>query len=289
MYKLAVGLFQILSLALILGFYSNLAAQSAAKTAAGNAANAAVKNDREPFEIGETLTYEAKWSRAILRGIDVADLNFKVAKPPADSAKNAKFLLQGEAVSKGSLMKIFRFSFLQKIDSTVDGGNFRILQTVRHDKQNERVRDGEARFDYQSKKVIYREVDPNNPARPPRLISSTLDAPVYDLLSAIYFLRMQPLKVGETIEIRVSDSGVIYRIPIKVAAREQIKTVLGKVWTLRLEPEVFGEKGVLPDEGKMILWFTDDARRLPVRSQIQSPVGRIEIKLKQAQNLIPAS
>ena len=98
---------------------------------------------------------------------------------------------------------------------------------------------------------------------------------------------MQPLKIGETIEIRVSDSGVVYRIPIKITAREQLKTVLGKVWTLRLEPEIFGDKGVLPDEGKMILWFTDDARRLPVRSQIQSPVGRIEIKLKQAQNLIP--
>ena len=38
-------------------------------------------------------------------------------------------------------------------------------------------------------------------------------------------------------------------------------------------------------EGKMIIWITDDARRLPVRSQVHSPYGKIEIKLKSAKNL----
>jgi len=35
----------------------------------------------------------------------------------------------------------------------------------------------------------------------------------------------------------------------------------------------------------MIIWMTDDARKIPVRSQVNSPIGRIEIKLKTAKNL----
>jgi hypothetical protein len=242
---------------------------------------------REPFAIGETLVYEGKWSKAIFRGIDVADLIFKVVKAPDSKANDTKLVLQGEAVSKGALMKIARFSFVQKIDSTVESDNFRILQTVRHDKQNDRIRNGEARFDYQRRKVVYREIDPNNPQSAPRLITSEIEPTVQDLLSAIYYLRRQSLAVDKTFEIPISDSGVVYSVPVKITAREQIKTVLGKVWALRAEPQIFGDRGIVQGEGKMIIWLTDDARHLPVRAQIFANIGKVEIKIKRAEGLKP--
>jgi hypothetical protein len=285
MYIFAVGSKRILLFVVFLAFAPAIAAQSAANSAV--TVSPAVKNSAtEPFAVGENLTYEAKWSKSLLRGIDVADLNFKIIKAP-DGGGN-RLLFQGEAISKGTLMKIARFSFLQKIDSTVDANNFRILHTIRRDEQKDRIRDGEAQFDYKSNRVVYREIDPNNPERAPRTITSPLETATHDLLSAVYFLRRQPLAVGKDFELSVSDSGVIYQIPVKVVAREQLKTVLGKVWTLRVEPEVFGDRRLVPGEGKMIIWFTDDARHLPVRSQIQADIGKIEIKLKQAEGLVAA-
>jgi hypothetical protein len=285
MYIFAAGSKRILLFVVFLAFVSSIAAQSAANSAVG--VSSAVKNAAaEPFAVGETLTYEAKWSKSLLRGIDVADLNFKIIKAP-DGGGN-RLLFQGEAISKGTLMKIARFSFLQKIDSTVDANNFRILHTIRRDEQKDRIRDGEAQFDYKSNRVVYREIDPNNPERAPRTITSPLETATHDLLSAVYFLRRQPLAVGKDFELSVSDSGVVYQIPVKVVAREQLKTVIGKVWTLRVEPEVFGDRRLVPGEGKMIIWFTDDARHLPVRSQIQADIGKIEIKLKQAEGLVAA-
>lgn len=65
-------------------------------------------------------------------------------------------------------------------------------------------------------------------------------------------------------------------------AREQQKTILGTVWCFRVEPEVFGENRLVEQKGNMILWITDDARRLPVRSQINTNIGRFEVKLKRA-------
>jgi hypothetical protein len=58
------------------------------------------------------------------------------------------------------------------------------------------------------------------------------------LITGIYTLRRLPLAVGKTFELKVSDSGLIYKIPVRVTAREEQKTILGKVWCFRVEPQV---------------------------------------------------
>jgi hypothetical protein len=231
----------------------------------------------KPFNIGETLVYEGKFSK-IIKGIAVADLTFSVTE--ADNKGN--FLIKSEAKSKGSLLKLFRYSFLQQINSTVGVEEFRILRTVKHDVQKERVRDSEALFDYAENRVIYVETDPNEPARAPRSIASEIKGKTQDLISAIYSLRLLPLAVGESFEMAVSDSGLVYKVPVRVTAREQQKSIFGKVWCFRVEPEVFGTNRLIEKEGNLIIWMTDDARRLPIRAQINSDIGRIEVKLKSA-------
>ena len=233
-----------------------------------------------PFIDGETLTYEGKISK-IIRGIAIADLTITLAKDP----KSDDYLVKAEAKSKGTLLKLFRFSFLQEMESSIDSDNFRALRTAKHDVQKERVRNSEALFDYRERRVTYVETDPNEPMRPPRRIASEIDDTSHDLISSIYSLRMMPLAVGKTFRMSVSDSGLVYDIPIRVTAREQQKTIFGKQWCFRIEPGIFGTNRLIEREGSMIIWITDDARRLPVRSQVNSPYGRIEIKLKSAKNL----
>ncbi len=233
-----------------------------------------------PFINGETLTYEGKISR-IIRGIAVADLTFTLAKTTGSD----EFLVKAEAKSKGTLLKLFRFSFLQKVESSIDSDNFRVVRTVKHDVQKERIRDSEALFDYSERRVTYIETDPNEPMRAPRRIASEIHDVNHDLISGLYSLRMMPLAIGKTFRMSVSDSGLVYDIPIRVVAREQQKTILGKKWCFRVEPEVFGTNRLIEREGDMTIWITDDARRLPVRSVVNSPYGKIDIKLKAAKNL----
>jgi hypothetical protein len=70
-----------------------------------------------------------------------------------------------------------------------------------------------------------------------------------------------------------------------VTRREIQRTVLGKVMCFRVEPEVFGNNRLIEQEGSMIIWITDDARRIPVRSQIKSNIGKIEVKLQKVGTL----
>lgn len=234
-----------------------------------------------PFVIGETLTYEGKINK-VLQGIAVADLTFTVAKAP----ESENYLVKAAAKSKGTLLKILRFSFLQEFDSTIGNRDFRILKTTKHDVQKDRVRNSEAVFDYRRQRVTYIETDPREPMQPPRTIASEIENnTTHDLISGLYSLRMMPLAVGESFEIAVSDSGLVYNIPVKVTARERQKSIFGNVWCFRVEPAVFGTGRMIEREGSMIVWITDDARRLPIRSQVNSPIGRIEIRLKTAKNL----
>lgn len=224
---------------------------------------------------GEQLKLEGKFSKVL--SFSIADLTFNTSL----AANGNDLIIRGEAVSKGTLTRLFRFSFLQQYESTVDLNGFRILKTTKHDVQRERVRDSEALFDYGQHRVTFVETDPKDSTRPPRRIASEIGDTMNDMVSAIYVLRLMPLKVGDRFTLKVSDSGLIYDVPVSITARERMGTVLGKVWCLRVEPDLFGPGRLIETQkGKMVIYMTDDARHVPVKTQINASIGKVEIKLK---------
>ncbi len=223
---------------------------------------------------GETIVYEGKLDKFI--DISVAELTFRSRTAPGSS----DLIIDAHAVSKGTLLRLFRYSFLQKYESTIDLSSFRILRTTKHDVQKERVRNGEAIFDYKEKRVTYVETDPKDNMRPPRRIASEIADQVYDMISAIYAVRLERLSVGKRMDLTVSDSGLVYKVPLTVVARQQQKTKIGRMWTYRVEPDIFGPGKLIEQKGKMRIWMTEDPRHIPVRAEIDTQFGKIEIKLK---------
>jgi len=246
-----------------------------------------------PFEPAEELTYEAEFSRALLRKMDVADFRFTASRTPlnqttkdshvASPEKRPTYslLFKGDVSSKGFFAKLFNLRFREQMESVVDPISFGVLNTKRLDEQGKRVRSSEAIFDNSAGKVVWTETDPRNPSRPPRTVSSDFIGPVQDILSAIYYLRTQPLHVGKSLELSVSDSGHVYRIPIRVVEKKRTKTILGRVNAIRLDVELFGPRGMIDGEGQFSIWFTEDARRIPVSARVKSEYGTFDIKLKK--------
>jgi hypothetical protein len=231
-----------------------------------------------PFKVGETAVYEAKFSRALVPPLTVGDLFFTVMEAPQNSG--SRFVIKGEAQSRG-IVKLFGRKVSIRVESTVADGKFRIVKTVKHDDQGDRVRDSEAFFDYKAKKVFYEERDPKDPARRPYQLAASIPETAHDVLSGIYILRMMPLAVGKTFNLTVSDSGLVFTIPVKVTGRERQKDVENKVWAWRIEPEIFGDKRPFPGKGKLTIWVTDDARRLPVRALLNLDIGKIDVRIKK--------
>lgn len=233
-----------------------------------------------PFAVGETLSYEGKIRKFALSAT-IGDLIFEVGNVSDDG----RLQLKTEAKSRGTLVNWFNYSFLQKVETSADAKGLHAFSNTKHDVQKEKIRDSVSRFDYQNQKVMWVESNPKEPTDPPRTIASDLDGPTHDIVSAIYFMRTLPLAVGYSTAINVSDSGLVYRIPVRVVKRERQKTVLGNIWCFRVEPLVFGPGRFFEQEGRMEIWITDDARRIPVRAQVNAAVGKVDIRLKRVSNV----
>jgi hypothetical protein len=234
-----------------------------------------------PFDVGETLTYEGKISKFV--SVTIGDLKLEVANATDPGRLN----LKADAQSRGTMLKLFRYSFEQKIDTLAGSENLLAFNSTKHDVQRQKVRDSVTTLDYGRKMVTWVETNPNEPTQPPRTIASDLDGPTHDIVSAVYFVRTLPMKVGYTTTIDVTDSGLVYTIPVRIAARETQKTIFGEIWCYRVEPELFGPNRFFEQKGKMEIWITDDPRRIPVRARVNAEVGKADIRLKDARNLKP--
>ncbi len=239
------------------------------------------------FDPSEELVYEGEFSRALLRGLNVAELRFTANRiqistmQPDNGNTSAVLRFTLDAVTKGLLRKLFGINFRQHIESTVEPESFSVLQTTKLDEQGKRKRTSEAVFDHLAGKVVWTERDPTDPNREPRIVTNQMNGAVQDIASAFYYLRTQQLVVGKNFEILISDSGQVYRIPISVAEKKTMKTVVGKVQTLKVDAEIFGEGRLLRGNGKMSIWFTDDIRHIPVRAKINNEMGTLDITLKR--------
>ena len=245
------------------------------------------------FELGEELHFEAEFSRALLRRIDVADLKFRATRTPLNAlgstdSKQSKpyaLTLNADVSSKGFFARLFNLKFRERVESTVEPTTFTVQKTTILDETGKRVRTTESTFDRSKGIMTWTSRDPNNPSAEPRHAIADFTGQLQDVLSAIYFIRTQPLEVGKTFDVFIGDGGRVYTIPVKVIEKKLMKTILGKVEVLHVSPELFGPDRLIDDEkGEFSIWITDDQRHIPVGGRVKTDYGTFDIKLKRIVN-----
>ena len=244
------------------------------------------------FELGEELHFEAEFSRALLRKIDVADLKFRATRTPLNDAssnvsdpKPYALTLNADVTSKGFFARLFNLKFRERVESTVEPTTFTVQKTTILDEQGKRVRTTETTFDRSKGVMTWTSRDPNNPGAEPRHAVADFTGQLQDVLSAIYFIRTQPLEVGKSFDIFIGDGGRVYTIPVKVVEKKRMKTILGRVDVLHVQPELFGPNRLIDDEkGEFSMWITDDQRHIPVGGRVKTDYGTFDIKLKRIVN-----
>ena len=248
------------------------------------------------FELGEELVYSAELSRSLLRSIDVAEFRFTSHKEklsPANSSEATQSLkLTGDVRSRGLFTRLFNLHFRERIESIVDPASFTVQKTNRIDEHGKRTRVSEAVYNHAKGTVSWTERDPNNPNSQPRVVSNPFMGQVQDVVSAIYYLRTQPLEVGKTFEVTISNSGRVYQVPVHVVAKRRMKTVLGRVDTFQVDPQVFGDNRLIRGKGQFSIWLVNDAKRIPAKARIKTEYGTFDITLKkviQNQTLVAKS
>ncbi len=90
-----------------------------------------------------------------------------------------------------------------------------------------------------------------------------IPACVIDSLSGIFYIGSLPLQIGQDIHLPLADAMRTVAVTVKVEGHEEIKTPAGTFQTIRVQPTA--DAGVVKNRGTITIWYTDDARHLPVQ------------------------
>ncbi len=101
---------------------------------------------------------------------------------------------------------------------------------------------------------------------------------VQDVLSAFYYVRNLDLEVGKVYNVPAHSSRRTYDLNVIIHGRERVEVAAGTWDCFVVEPVIVGE-GLFKHEGKLTLYISDDAQRIPVLIKTKVPVGSIKVEL----------
>ena len=110
-----------------------------------------------------------------------------------------------------------------------------------------------------------------------RVLTTNIPACVTDSLSAMFYVQSQTLTPGQTFYFPLADAMRTVTVGMKVENREEIKTPAGTFETIKVQPTA--DEGVVKNRGSIWIWYTDDARHLPVQMQARLFWGTITFHL----------
>jgi Protein of unknown function (DUF3108) len=213
---------------------------------------------------GETLDYNLTWL-----GLTGGKLRTTIALVPNDPQR---IRITFSARSSSSFAFIYKVR--DQIESIVNRGDFSTLRYEKHLREGGKTKDDSTTIDERRKIATRRR-----PGRDTEEISVT--KPVFDPLSLVYHLRDLDLTPGREHRFTVFADGKIYTLVANVTTRQTLETPAGTFQTVTVEPKMQGG-GIFRDEdASLTLWFTDDARHIPVRIRSEVKVGTITANLRR--------
>jgi len=161
------------------------------------------------------------------------------------------------------------------------GQNFCAQSTFLAAHEGNRNRETRVAYDAVNRKANYVEKDLGKNAT----TTHEVDIPscVHDVIGGLMVLRNLRLEPGKTAQIPISDGRKFVQVKVESQMREDLKTDLGTLKTIRYEVYLFGNV-LFKRPGHMHVWLTDDDKRLLVQLQVhlQITIGTITFRLQKA-------
>lgn len=231
-----------------------------------------------PFSPGETLTFDVTWSV-----FHAGQVTATLARVEGRSPETYEVVVT--ARSQGFVSVLFPVD--NELRSLFDPRTLCSIQIQKKINEGRRHRDTRIVFEAGKKLAILDERDPRDAAAPPKHAENEIPECVEDVVTAFYYVRREPLKVGQQIRLPINDGAKTYDVSVDVQAREQIETPLGRRAAFRVEPKVF--RGLYKRPGRMLIWFSDDDQRLPLRIKASVSMGTITGTLKSVSPVPPGT
>ena len=100
-----------------------------------------------------------------------------------------------------------------------------------------------------------------------------------DALSAFYYTRFQALPVGGSINFEYHASHKSAPMEVRVLGRQSVRTPAGRFDCIMIEP-ILKAGGIFKNNGRLVIWLTNDERRMPVMMKSKVMIGSISVVLQ---------
>jgi len=221
---------------------------------------------------GEELGYEFGWN-----GITAADASVKIVdKSCGEPCQSTTLLITGrkyldmfwrvrdrlESLSTKPAFMPRNYVFYQR------EGQFNMDTSIELDQQAAHLRGKRFRLD---KQKHFKDVEMEAQG-------------LFDPISALLFIRSQPLQVGDERTIKVFDGKRVHWLNYKVLGTEKIKIKLGEFDTIKVAPRIiksssYEEKGKVEKVRQVTIWMTDSPAHTILRIESEAFVGHIFAEL----------
>jgi hypothetical protein len=101
---------------------------------------------------------------------------------------------------------------------------------------------------------------------------------VQDVLSALYYVRTQPLEIGKSLFVDNHTDKKNYPLEVKVLKKERVEVDAGTFDCLVVQP-ILQAAGVFEQKGSLTVWLTDDQKKMPVLMKSKVVIGSITTEL----------
>ena len=225
--------------------------------------------DPIPFAPGEKLSFQIKWGlfpvgNAVLETHPSEELNGTLCHKVSLTVKTNKFA--------DSIYKVRTHAV-----SYVEEGFTRSILYRKKQREGKTNRDVEVRFDYEKNSTRYfNHGVEGKPLKIPQRI--------YDPLAIAYLFRLQKAEQGKARKLPTCDGKRVREVGVEVGEETNLKTPAGKYRAVEVSPAMENLRGVFKKSpgGFLRIWYSADARRIPVRMQSKVIVGSFVARLTEA-------
>jgi hypothetical protein len=108
----------------------------------------------------------------------------------------------------------------------------------------------------------------------------------YETLGALGAIRQMRLEPGKTVNFPMTNGKKCVNVKVEAQARESLTIAGKKCAAIRYQAFLF-DNVLYRRKGRLFIWMTDDAERVPVQIQVQTgfPIGTVTLELEKREKL----
>ena len=219
-----------------------------------------------PFRPGERLTYSLSWGV-----FNVGGVSFEVKENDQVNGQDAfHFVMEAQTDTFADAI----YKVRDRIESWAATDMSRSLHYIQKQNEGSTHKDLVVTFDWDKKQA---QESNFGRARDPIAVAPT----AFDPLAVFYLFRTLDLTGKTEVKAYVSDGKKHEEGVVRIVKREEIELNDKKYQAILVEPDMQKVGGVFKKnkDAKLQLWFSDDARRIPLRITSKVAVGSFTAEL----------